>query len=202
METPSAQAPLWVEYAKALGLPLLAIAISWQSTSISRWQLRIAKEKLKYDLYDRRFKVYEELKKVMMSAVDFHDYSPTKYSSEMSAIHNLINQSRFLFDDDLVIHLEKIHKDISRIKFQTKRMNLQESSDGLSPEQADREKAYFTARNELTYSVIDLHIKFLPFLRLNDLQVSADPWWRRFSALIRRAAPKRKPQKPPHDRSR
>ncbi|MGA2902670.1 MAG: hypothetical protein ABSD98_02485 [Candidatus Korobacteraceae bacterium] len=48
-----------MEWAKALGLPLLAVAVSGASvlavSVFSWWQVRIAREKLRHDLHDRRF---------------------------------------------------------------------------------------------------------------------------------------------------
>jgi hypothetical protein len=52
--------PLWVEWVKALGpLALLAFAgaISFLSYLIARWRGRIAKERLRLDLYNRRFEI-------------------------------------------------------------------------------------------------------------------------------------------------
>jgi len=62
MSPPAAEhLPLWVEWVKGLGtLALLAFAgaISFLSYLITRWQGRIANERLRLDLYNRRFEIF------------------------------------------------------------------------------------------------------------------------------------------------
>jgi hypothetical protein len=56
--------PLWIEWARALGtLALLAFAgaISFLSYRIARWQGNIANERLRLDLYNRRFEIFTSI---------------------------------------------------------------------------------------------------------------------------------------------
>jgi hypothetical protein len=73
MPTAAPQLPLWVEWFRALGtLALLGSAgvISFLSYLIARWQGRIAKERIRLDLYNRRFEIFTgifEMYEVMIS---------------------------------------------------------------------------------------------------------------------------------------
>jgi hypothetical protein len=61
MSTPATQLPSWVDWSKALGtLALLTFAgvISFLSYLIARWQGRIAKERIRLNLYNRRFEIF------------------------------------------------------------------------------------------------------------------------------------------------
>jgi hypothetical protein len=61
MPTTISQLPLWVIWLQALGnLVLLAVAgaISFFSYRIARWQGRIANERIRLDLYNRRFEIF------------------------------------------------------------------------------------------------------------------------------------------------
>jgi hypothetical protein len=53
------QLPLWVEYAKALGAPIVALVAAGIAGGIAYRQWRTARNKLKLDLFDKRIKVYE-----------------------------------------------------------------------------------------------------------------------------------------------
>jgi hypothetical protein len=55
-------AQCFIEWAKSLGVPLLAVVVSGASvltvSVFSWWQVRIVREKLRHNLYDRRFAIY------------------------------------------------------------------------------------------------------------------------------------------------
>lgn len=51
--------PMWVEYVKALGTPVVAIVAASIAGAIAYRQLRTARNKLKLDLFDKRMSVYQ-----------------------------------------------------------------------------------------------------------------------------------------------
>jgi hypothetical protein len=50
--------PLWVEYTKALGAPIVALIAGCIAGGIAYQQWKTARDKLKLDLFDRRMAVY------------------------------------------------------------------------------------------------------------------------------------------------
>jgi hypothetical protein len=47
--------PTWIQYAQALVTPVVAIA----GIALAWWQFRLARQRLRFDLYDRRYKLYQ-----------------------------------------------------------------------------------------------------------------------------------------------
>lgn len=82
---------------------LSAALIGGVGLYIARQQYKINKHKLKYDLYDKRYKYFEELKAYLSSVCMFGGVKAddaNKFYREMVGIG-------FLFDDDLVSYVEK-----------------------------------------------------------------------------------------------
>jgi hypothetical protein len=52
------QLPLWVEYVKALGAPIVALVAALIAGGIAYQQWRTARNKLKLDLFEKRLQVY------------------------------------------------------------------------------------------------------------------------------------------------
>ena len=63
-----------MEWAMASGVPLLAVVVSGVSvlavSVFSWWQMRIAREKLRHDLYDRRFAIYMAFHELLVAVVE------------------------------------------------------------------------------------------------------------------------------------
>ena len=54
----SVQLPLWVEYVKALGAPIVALIAACIAGCIAYQQWKTARNKLKLDLFEKRLQVY------------------------------------------------------------------------------------------------------------------------------------------------
>ncbi len=84
--------PHYLDWVKALGLPALALAIAfaswWSSRSSNRWQVRIAREKLKHDLYDRRFAVYMAFHELMVAVAEKSDVDAELRKANAARAHS------------------------------------------------------------------------------------------------------------------
>jgi hypothetical protein len=104
----------YLEWVKALGLPALALAIAfaswWSSRSSNRWQIRIAREKLKHDLYDRRFAVYMAFHDLMVAVAEKSDVDDELRKANVARAH-----SPFLLDPDVTQYLAGLHTEAFRI---------------------------------------------------------------------------------------
>ena len=93
---------------KALGLPALALAIAfaswWSSRSSNQWQVRIARQKLKHDLYDRRFAVYMAFHELMVAVAEKSDVDAELRKANAARAH-----SPFLLDPDVTQYLTGLH---------------------------------------------------------------------------------------------
>jgi hypothetical protein len=101
-------------WAKAFGLPLLAVAVSCASvlavSVFSWWQVRIAREKLRHDLYDRRFGIYMAFHELFVAICEKDDVDPELRKANAARAHG-----PFLLDAKLATYLEGLHREAFRI---------------------------------------------------------------------------------------
>jgi hypothetical protein len=106
--------PHALEWLKASGIPALAAAIafaSWRSTrSSNQWQVRIARQKLKHDLYDRRFAVYMAFHELMVAFTEKKDVD-----TELRKANEARARSPFLFDTEVTEYLAGLHTEAFRL---------------------------------------------------------------------------------------
>jgi hypothetical protein len=82
----------YLGWAKALGIPALAAAIAfgswWSTRSSNRWQVKIAREKLKHDLYDRRFAIYMAFHDLMVAVAEKSDIDAELRKANAARAHS------------------------------------------------------------------------------------------------------------------
>lgn len=104
----------WIDWLRASGVPLLALAVAfaswWSNRSSSRWQVKIAREKLKHDLYDRRFAVYMAFHELMVAVSEKKDVEPELRKANAVRAH-----SPFLFDAEMTPYLQGLYNEAFRI---------------------------------------------------------------------------------------
>jgi hypothetical protein len=104
----------YLGWAKALGIPALAAAIAfvswWSSRSSNRWQVKIAREKLKHDLYDRRFAVYMAFHELMVAVAEKKDVDAELRKANEARAH-----SPFLLDPHVTQYLAGLHTEAFRL---------------------------------------------------------------------------------------
>jgi hypothetical protein len=149
MEAAAYHLPYWVEWAKALGLPALALSISILSFLVSRWQVRISREKLKHDLFERRYALYEIYANLIYNCTNEIKNDRFVDSRFDEAFKNL-SKIRFLFDKNLDNYIKNLVDTLHSAYFAgtPKKRNTISSSD---------------------YYYSQLGEKFFPFLKLDDL---------------------------------
>jgi hypothetical protein len=105
------QLPLWVQYAQALGAPLLAVVIGGFGAWIGFQQMRLARIKVQHDTYDRKYAVFQAVRWVLIVV------SGLKRAPTLEDMRNFINEMAavpFLFDNRLVEYLNEIETHVSR----------------------------------------------------------------------------------------
>jgi uncharacterized membrane protein len=104
---PTTDIPLWLKYGQAIALialPMVGAWIAWE-------QMQIARAKLKNDLYDRRFKVYDATMELLS-----HALTHGRVSDE--ALHKFALQtaeSTFLFEEEVILFLKEIRTNASNV---------------------------------------------------------------------------------------
>jgi len=96
--------PACIQYIQALGPTVVAVVVGTIAAYIAWRQWRTAHDRLRFDLYEKRFAVYEATKK-LSDAATMHVDPKALHGSRVSAenLHaylNTIRGSQFLFDGD------------------------------------------------------------------------------------------------------
>jgi hypothetical protein len=95
----------WIQ---ALGLPTLVVGVL--GFLIARWQLQTAREKLRHDLYDRRFAIYMAFHQLFLALSEKEDAE-----SELRVANAVRAHAPFLLDSRLVKFLSDLHYEAFRI---------------------------------------------------------------------------------------
>jgi MoxR-like ATPase len=90
---------------QALAAPIIAVAgatIAWQ-------QKRLADIRLRTELFDRRFKIYETVREHLENAAIHRQNGSVEYALAFS---RAINEAAFFFSPEIVVYLEEIDNKI------------------------------------------------------------------------------------------
>ena len=157
--------PSFIEWAKALGVPLLAVVVSgasvWVVCVFSRWQVRIAREKLRHDLYDRRFAIYVTFHELLIAISEKDNAEPELRKANAARAH-----SPFLLDARLGVYLEELHKEAFRINATNK--DVRDPNLGTPIECAQKSSALGSDKLKFANRTTELTRQFENFLVLED----------------------------------
>ncbi len=88
-----------LEWLKVLGPFLLAIVVAVATWRFQEWQVRLAKQKLRHDLYDRRFAIYAAFRELLSVLIE-------KNNEEIMAAFRRASsarfEARFLLEDQII----------------------------------------------------------------------------------------------------
>jgi hypothetical protein len=93
--------PLWVQVLQALAVPVIAAVGAW----VAAQQMYLARVKLQHDLYDRRYAVFEAVRRFLDEAMSNKIVSPETFRSFTLGT----SDAEFLFDDRLAEYLREMH---------------------------------------------------------------------------------------------
>jgi hypothetical protein len=153
------QLPVWVQYAQALGAPLLAVVIAGAGAWLAWQQVRIARVRLQHDLYDRRFAVFQAARK-FLAEVMTHGYP---LEDQIRAYVVGTSDAVFLLNDDIAAYLEEIRKRGSRLGAIREALKPLPVGDKRSALVRQEEEIFSWMMEQLPTGLVG---KFKPFLRL------------------------------------
>jgi len=150
---------------RALGLPALAVAVAFASCLsgylLGRWQVKIAREKLRHDLYDRRSAIYMAFHELLPAFTEKADVEPELPKANAARAHG-----PFILDSGLTEYLGGLHKEAFRMNAESK---LVQDPSMWSPEERVKRSPQLS-QDKLTFAnrIRELVSKF-GCLRLSDL---------------------------------
>jgi hypothetical protein len=143
---------------------LLAVVVSVASVSVvavfSWWQVRIAREKLRHDLYDRRFAIYMAFYELLIAILEKTDVDAELRKANAARAH-----SPFLLNAKVGDYLEKLHTEAFRINA-TNKLVFEPSL--LPPDRIQMAAQLGTDKLAFADRITELVKEFEPFLKLRD----------------------------------
>lgn len=162
------QLPIWLQYAQTIGV----LAIAFVGAFIAWQQVEIAREKLRHDAYDRRFKLYDAAGKFLAQIIK----SAKIDGDDVREYREGIGEAVFLLDEETAAFLISI---ADRAQFA---MVNQEEMDGMpsGPERSALARKKGETIQWMFQQFPILTSKFRPYLQL------PQPIWPRVKKLILR----------------
>ena len=155
--------PVWISWVQALGLPVFGLVIAAASVYIAWQQKRIADIRLRHELYDRRFKVYEAAKALLVAHLTNGKLSEDDYIAYRRGTADAV----FLLDAGVVEYLEELRRRAERLL----QLSIQQAEirDDISQETKYRRLVDESAQIETWFAQqFDILIaKFKPAMRLD-----------------------------------
>jgi hypothetical protein len=143
---------------------LLAVVVSGASVLIvsvfSWWQVRLAREKLRHDLYDRRFAIYMAFHELLVAFLEKDDVEAELRKANAARAH-----SPFLLNTKLSSYLEGLHNGAFQLNA-TNELVLR----ALLDREATANLAAKLGSDKLGFAnrIPELVLEFEPFLKLRD----------------------------------
>jgi hypothetical protein len=136
------------------------LAIGGRQADSAEQQAKLADTRLRHDLYDRRFKIYEAARALVIAVFRRVDVSQDDFFAFVAGTADAV----FLLDADMVAYFEEMRTKALRLQRMNRLINEPPAVPEPDQTNAPREKAdlgtWFVAQNEVLVE------KFKPFLAL------------------------------------
>ncbi len=152
--------PTWILAVQALATPVVAAAIA----CVALQQFRVAKQKLKLDLYDKRYRILDTVTGCVITALNRQIEST--FDSETIALNRAVREARFLFDEDVFARLNQLESVILTYRITVVRMNaviLANEPDGQA-----RLDEHLDQGLTLLSALTELPVMLKPYLAIDD----------------------------------
>ena len=152
------QLPLWIEYVKALGTPLVALVAASIASLIAYRQWNTAREKLKLDMFDRRMEIYTCALAVIHWMAS---YKPDKDSEPVFQLQTLNAKVRWLLSEEISEFLRNLayRALVSEIPFDEEQFGMSDDDHKLMVENEGKMR-----REIIRVDLAKLNELFQPYL--------------------------------------
>lgn len=155
-------------------MQVMVTAIAIVGAGIAWQQMLIARTRLQFDLYDRRYKIFQAARNLLACFVRDGNLSYEEIAEFVLGISDAV----FLFDDKMADYLSEMHKRGIDMQIATRKLSEElESSERDKILDDKHEQEMWFAR---ILDSDDITERFKPYLRLQQI----DPW-KRLVARIR-----------------
>jgi hypothetical protein len=188
----------WIDYALAVA-PFLAMLVA---IGVALVQVHLQREKMRQDLYDKRFAVYWAIVEFDRALIGNDD--ATSYEN-VTTLHTLTAHTGFLFGTDVVDFVAQVHHKLNHIfDLELKQRRFIEDKEG---EFVSMSKISSLKFELFSFIEVNCGLRFAPYLRLQHrdgwmlrLKATVDQWMDRTQAImdLRYPAPQPRPRNPPN----
>jgi hypothetical protein len=144
-------------------LPIATFFLGAVVTIVAVLQWRIARNKLRLDLFDRRYKVYEATQKF----VDSINRDPEHVGSYLNDFNVGTSNAEFLFDADVLNYIKLVRK--NAVHMQTARVLYESEQD--SEERTRNIEKYQADREWLIEQATAMTKTFAPYLGFSNVKI-------------------------------
>jgi hypothetical protein len=99
------QFPEWLEYVKVLSTPIVALVAALVAGSIAYQQWRTARDKLKFELFDKRIAVYQAANEFISDVLK--DRGPS--DEVLKVFYKKSREARWLFDKPVMDYMDELY---------------------------------------------------------------------------------------------
>ena len=157
--------PYWLSWVQFAGVVVIAPTSLW----VAYMQMQISAKKLRYDLFDRRYRVYEATRNLFAAMTDIGEVA----EPPLRAFRIAIAESRFLFCHALADYLSEMEFKVSALQ------NILKSANSLQVDEI-RTQAGNCIQNTtewINQQPQSLAEKFDPYLALGRRQSKMQRWF-------------------------
>jgi hypothetical protein len=154
----SYQLPWWMQWLQAMAV----IGIAGLGARIAYKQATIAEGKLKLDLFEKRFKVFDGARNALANVLRHGDIRPKDLDEYSAAVLDAV----FLFNEEIEEYLEGLRKEMAGLYFINQQLEQAGDDDQKRAKYAD---AAYKKMTKLTDELPILKEKFKPFLKLGEV---------------------------------
>lgn len=158
---PAIQKKIWIDWFTALLTPFIAVITVY----IAFQQYKIQRYKVKYDLFERRLKLYEDLRAILVLA----NNENTVLTIDTKQLHTLLRHSRFLLKKSLAKYIEEISVQI--VTLYTNLFNSRHNYKLFNKDE-DIKKNYNDIQSGLLWINSNIEVfeeKFAEFMKMNKI---------------------------------
>lgn len=112
MKMSQPQLPICIQYIQAIGPTFVALVVGFVAATLTYWQWRTTNDKLKIDLFDKRFSIYAATMKILSATVESGSCSNEQIIEFMRNTKGI----EFLFDKEIESYSEEIREKLNELR--------------------------------------------------------------------------------------
>jgi len=158
--------PFWPQTLASIAQIIIAAAVAyvaWQNYKINKDTFYVNKDKIRLDLFDRRYIVFEAFKNFFLAFI-----GPAKIESKnLSEFINLTSSADFLFGEEIVKYREEVinnSRKLKQIHYRFDRSELNETDRKKFAEEAEKLEEWLAHQNANLGKIFKKYLNFQYFL--------------------------------------